>query len=250
MAFVLNNSVKINYEVEGDSNRDCLVLQHGFFGSISDWYDYGYVDALKTKYKLILIDARGHGKSDKPHCSEEYSLYLRSQDIIRILDAQKIDQCHYFGYSMGGWISFGLMKWFKSRFQSFILDAIHPCENDMLSLRNSVLTLEDWVPKHDVSAEHKKRFLSNDKEALLAAIEETRTDNTELLKNISVPCLMLAGENDAIHEKVRESAKLSSNIEFISIPHSDHWFSLYNSDFIIPQIERFIANITGAQSPA
>jgi pimeloyl-ACP methyl ester carboxylesterase len=44
-----------------------LVLQHGFTDSLETWYDLGYVEALKPQYRLILIDARGHGASDKPH---------------------------------------------------------------------------------------------------------------------------------------------------------------------------------------
>lgn len=245
MAFLLNDGIKINYMIEGKEDGECLVLQHGFFGSIEDWYDFGYVNNLKRNFKLILIDARGHGKSDKPHSSRQYSLYLRAQDVIKVLDAEKIDQCHYLGYSMGGWISFGLMKWFKQRFHSFILDAVHPYENDMLSMRDSVTTLNSWVPQHNVSEELKSRFLMNDRQALLAAIEEARTDNSDLLRNISVPCLMMDGENDPMYEKVKESSKLSKMIEFVTIPGADHWSSLYMSDFTIPQIEQFIKKIKG-----
>ncbi|WP_407313958.1 alpha/beta fold hydrolase [Desulfosporosinus sp. SB140] len=245
MAYIVNDGIKINYEIEGNRDGDCLVLQHGFFGSIEDWYDYGYVDSLKSNYNLILIDARGHGQSDKPHNFNQYSLYLRSQDIIKVLDAQQIQKCHYLGYSMGGWISFGLMKWFKQRFHSFILDAIHPYENDMLPLRDSVRTLERWVPQHNISEESKKRFLANDKEALLAAIEEARIDQTEIFGTISQPCLLMDGDNDPIYEKVKESSKLSSLIEFVTIPEADHWSSLYKSDQVVPFIKQFIHKISG-----
>jgi pimeloyl-ACP methyl ester carboxylesterase len=240
MSFILNEGLKINYEIEGERNRDCLVLQHGFFGNIDDWYDYGYVDNLKKYFKLILIDARGHGKSDKPHSWNQYSLFLRSLDVIKVLDTEKITKCHYLGYSMGGWIAFGLMKWFEQRFYSYILDAVHPYENDMIALRSQVMTLDNWVPDHIVSEEHKKRFLINDREALMAAITETRTDNSDLLKNISVPCLMMDGENDGMYGKVKKSSKLSTMIEFVTIPEANHWSSLYKSDFTIPHIEQFI----------
>ena len=42
------------------------MLQHGFTESVMDWYEAGYVEALRSEYRLILIDARGHGTSDKP----------------------------------------------------------------------------------------------------------------------------------------------------------------------------------------
>ena len=243
MTFVLNDGIRIRYETEGSANGSCLLLQHGFFGELQDWYDYGYVDNLKKYFKLILIDARGHGQSDKPHDPAEYSLRLRAQDVISVLDAEAVSKCHYLGYSMGGWISFGLMKWFPERFHSWILNAIHPYGNDMLPLRNQVKTLEHWIPDLNVSEEHKKRFLANDKEALAAAIAEARTDNSKLLKNLPVPCLMMDGENDPIYSKVCASAKSSPKIEFIGIPGADHWGSLYKSDFNIPRIKRFIDEI-------
>ena len=64
MPSVDNKGVSIHYRVEG--NGPPLVLGHGFTDSIDVWYERGYVAALKPKYRLVLIDARGHGQSDKP----------------------------------------------------------------------------------------------------------------------------------------------------------------------------------------
>ncbi len=238
MAFVANNGVKIHYEVEGAG--DPLVLQHGFFGSIEDWYEYGYVAALKEKFCLILIDARGHGASDKLYQPDQYSLYLRALDIVKVLDEQAVEKCHYLGYSMGGWIGFGLLKWFSERCNSFILNAIHPYATDLGELGEAVRTLDQWVPQSPMSEPHKQRFLANDKAALLAAVTENRTDNTDRLRNITVPCLMMDGANDEIYGAVRDSSKLSERIEFVTIPHADHGGTLSRSDLVIPHVERFL----------
>jgi pimeloyl-ACP methyl ester carboxylesterase len=64
MAFANNKGIRIHYEVEGDGPP--LVIQHGYSDSIETWYELGYVDALKGTHRLILVDARGHGASDKP----------------------------------------------------------------------------------------------------------------------------------------------------------------------------------------
>ncbi len=238
MAFIINNNVKINYKVEGEG--DCLVLQHGLYGSLEDWYEYGYVDALKKRFKLILIDARGHGKSDKPHISEEYSLYLRALDVIMVLDAEKIENCHYMGYSMGGWISFGLMNWFPSRINSFILSSIHPYENNMNSIQEVLNTIDIWVPKSSISDERKQRILQNDSEALWASVQDKREDNTEALRNIEVPCLVIAGEDDEIFTSVKEGSKLSNKIKFVPIPKADHISSLSMSVEVIMHIQNFL----------
>ena len=65
---------------------NALVLQHGFSESVVDWYEAGYVDALRSDYRLILIDARGHGASDKPHDPGAYELERRVADVVAVLD--------------------------------------------------------------------------------------------------------------------------------------------------------------------
>jgi pimeloyl-ACP methyl ester carboxylesterase len=241
MALVSNGNVTIHYEVAGEGEP--LVLQHGFFGSIQDWYEYGYVEALKRRFQLLLIDARGHGASAKPHQPEEYSLYLRALDVVKVLDAQKIEKCHYLGYSMGGWIGFGLMQWFPARFRSFVLSAIQPYAMETLGMREAVATLERWVPQLPISEARKERFLSNDREALLAAVAENRTDNAEALRNLTVPCLLMAGDRDAIYQAVRQSSRLSGRIELVTIPGADHNATLSRSDRVIPELERFLKGI-------
>lgn len=65
MPYANNQGVQIYYQVTG--NGSPLVLQHGFSASIADWYIFGYVEKLHNNHRLILVDARGHGASDKLH---------------------------------------------------------------------------------------------------------------------------------------------------------------------------------------
>lgn len=242
MPFITNEGVNIHYKVEGQGPG--VILQHGFFGSMEDWYEYGYVDALKDDYQVILVDARGHGKSEKLYEASQYAPYLRAKDIITVMDAVGVEKSHYIGYSMGGWISFGLMRWFSDRFKSFILNGAHPFPTDLDNLRGAVQTLEEWVPQFKTSEANKKRLLNNDKKALLAAIEEKRVDNTEVVINVKVPCLMLAGEEDALLENARAGAALTPLAKFEMIPGADHGDSLYCSHLTIPMIQRFLMNVS------
>ena len=70
MPYADNNGVRIHYHVEGEGTP--LVLQHGLTSSIMRWYSFGFVDALKNDYRLLIIDARGHGDSDKIYGAEAY----------------------------------------------------------------------------------------------------------------------------------------------------------------------------------
>jgi pimeloyl-ACP methyl ester carboxylesterase len=87
---------KIYYEEEGDGPP--LVLLHGLTSnSHATWRDAGYVEALKRDYRLILIDARGHGKSDKPHDRASYVWPTPVNDVVAVLDKLAIPQAHILG---------------------------------------------------------------------------------------------------------------------------------------------------------
>jgi len=74
MPWANNHGVRIHYELEGEGPP--LILLHGLSEDLAWCRDYGYVESLKNDYKLILIDARGHGASDKPHNPDAYKLEL------------------------------------------------------------------------------------------------------------------------------------------------------------------------------
>ena len=80
MPYATNQGVRIYYEVEGAGPP--LVLHHGSFGSSADWTELGYADDLKRDHQLVLLDARGHGKSDKPYDPAAYDLRLRALDVV------------------------------------------------------------------------------------------------------------------------------------------------------------------------
>ncbi len=108
MPYVKNQGVRIHYEVEG---QGCpLVLHHGSFGSLNDWRESGYVEALRPNYRLILIDARGHGASTKPHDPDAYRMELRVSDIVAVLDDLGVATAHFMGWSLGGYVGYGIAK--------------------------------------------------------------------------------------------------------------------------------------------
>src|SRR5438046_9019909 len=140
MPYANHQSTRIHYQVEGEGPP--LVLQHGFTGNLKRWYSFGYVDALKADYQLILVDARGHGASDKPHDPAAYALPLRVGDVLAVLDALHLDKVDYWGYSMGGWIGFGMAKYAAKRVQSLVIGGAHPYEQ---RLPASSRLLTKWI---------------------------------------------------------------------------------------------------------
>src|SRR5450830_404381 len=124
MPFVVSAGRRIHYEVSG-AGPD-LFLHHGFTSSAQAWRFFGFTEVLQQHYRVIALDALGHGLSDKPRDTSAYTLQQRSADVVAILDDLQIEQVNYCGYSLGGWVGYGLVRHARERLHSLVLGAAHP----------------------------------------------------------------------------------------------------------------------------
>jgi pimeloyl-ACP methyl ester carboxylesterase len=246
MPYADNGSVRIHYEVEGEGPP--LVLQHGFSESVVDWYETGYVKALKPDYRLILIDARGHGDSDKPHDPEAYLLNRRVGDVTAVLDALDIATAVYWGYSMGGWIGFGMANYAKERVRALVIGGQHPYSRSLVALRQLVQRgiaqgsgafvagmEEIFGPE---SAERKERLLSADLKAYLALVQD-RPGLDDILPTMLMPCCLYAGEVDPIYPEVEECSRHIPLATFFSLPGLNHCDAYTRSELVLPRVTGF-----------
>ena len=94
------NSIKICYEIHGEGKS--VILIHGF-GSTKDEWKLAQVGPLSEKFKVIIFDNRGAGKSDHP--DEPYLMEMFADDINSLMEHLKIDKAHIIGLSLGGMIA-------------------------------------------------------------------------------------------------------------------------------------------------
>lgn len=92
------NGIKLYYEVHGRGEPLMLVSGIGYGG----WVWYKQVPALSERFRVILIDNRGAGQSDKP--DEPYTVEIFAADTVGLLDALQVEQAHVLGASLGGMI--------------------------------------------------------------------------------------------------------------------------------------------------
>jgi len=246
MPYAHNGGVRIHYEAEGKG--PALVLQHGFTESVVDWYETGYVEALKPDYRLILIDARGHGDSDKPHDPDAYVLNRRVADIVAVLDALGIAKVLYWGYSMGGWIGFGLAKYAKERVRALVIGGQHPYARSMGALREMVQKgiaqgsgafvagMEEMFGPE--STERKERLLSADLKAYLALVQD-RPGLDDILATMPIPCCLYAGEIDPLYPEVEECSRHIPGVTFFSLRGLNHC-DAYRSELVLPRVTGFL----------
>lgn len=117
---------KIAFETVG--RGDPLVLVHGFFGDRTTWRSAGHVEALADGFRLILIDARGHGGSAAPHDAASYEIGRQVDDVLAVLDALDIDQAAMWGASMGGIIGLHLLARHPERLTGLVAGGAHAGE--------------------------------------------------------------------------------------------------------------------------
>ena len=82
--YTSSDGTKIYYEVKGSG--DAVVLVHGFVVNGESWKKTAmYNDLLSSGYKVITMDLRGNGKSDKPLNPELYLHDVESIDVMGIV---------------------------------------------------------------------------------------------------------------------------------------------------------------------
>lgn len=114
-----SDGIQIHYK-DSSSNAYPLVLLHGYSMNMDMWYEKGIATELAKDYRVIALDLRGHGASDKPKSLEAYGPKM-GQDVINLLDHLNIDKAHMIGYSMGAFIVGRLLVTHPSRISSATL---------------------------------------------------------------------------------------------------------------------------------
>lgn len=109
------NDIRLYYEIHGEGIP--LVLIMGLRRNLEWWYCQ--IPDLAKRFKVIVFDNRGAGRSDKPEM--EYSIRLFAEDTACLMDALNIPDAHILGVSMGGYIAQELAIHYPDRVKSLIL---------------------------------------------------------------------------------------------------------------------------------
>jgi pimeloyl-ACP methyl ester carboxylesterase len=255
MPYANNQGVRIHYRVEGEGPP--LVLQHGFTQCIEDWYEAGYIDALKGDFRLILVDARGHGASDKPHDPAAYPLEIRAGDVVAALDALGIEKAHFWGYSMGSWIALGMAAYAPDRVNALAVGGGHPFAHDLAATRSLVrralaegkvigeegrgifVASQEKMHARRTSVGLRERWIKADLDAYLA-LSLDRPSLEDIWQTMEIPCCLYVGEADPLLAQARDASRLNPRVQFFSLPDLDHVEGFYRMDLVLPRMRSFL----------
>jgi pimeloyl-ACP methyl ester carboxylesterase len=250
MPYVKNGNISIYYEMQG--NGPPLVMHHGFARSLEDWKNYGYVERLKNEYTLIIIDARGHGKSDKPHRPEAYTMDERAGDVTSVLDTLQIEKTNFFGYSYGGRVAYELGKCLPERIVSLIIGSCGAGTLSSKYINRNIKQLQDNSEDIPPTSPAKSTTLPdqrlNDINALVAILKQPWIDLQKDLSEMKMPVLLFGGETDYALPGMLEAVKLLPNVTFMSLPGLNHIDVIRQSDLIIPLVKNFLSQFNSSNT--
>lgn len=229
---------------EDEAGEGAPVVFHGGFGEpIELVRGSPLVRAVPPdEFRRIYVDHRGHGRSDKPHDPEAYSMPVRAGDAVAVLDELKVDRSHFVGMSWGGRLGFGIGEHAPERVLSLVIGGQQPYEwpdSPLVQVVTEGLAaaktegsmiplLEAFEEFWDVTFPDERRHqtLDNDPAALAAAWKAALDEGpiSDDLGSWSVPCLILIGESDVdFLEQAQRAAAEIPDAEFMSMVASDHY---------------------------
>ncbi len=194
-------------------------------------------------------------KSDKPDDPAAYDAETQARDIVAVLDELGIDKTHYFGYSLGGRLGWGLAKYAPERLHSLIIGGNSPAAYDAsewaawlidTGVEDYAHIVEDgarnigvWHP--DIYAV----YAANDLQAVtLATGEPHKVDYTKDLADMSMPILLLVGTYDEDYPGMLSANQNLPNPTFVSMLGQDPAQTFLLSAQALPYITEFLAEVS------
>ncbi len=244
--FFDSDGVRIRYLDAGEG--DAVVLLHGFALSAEvNWGLTGLLDSLPQEYRMLALDQRGHGRSDKPHDREEYGLEF-IEDVLRLLDALEIEKAHVVGYSMGGTLALRLAADNPDRVRSVVAGgagwvppgtplppglADWPAKIELVAEEGGSLTDALWQSGWPDPAPEMRAFMdSNDARALAAVL--TAMPESDLtaaaVRTIDVPILAVIGEADFARPAVAALVDVKPDVEVSVLAGKNHATALFDAE--------------------
>ena len=259
------NNHTISYTDEGPDNAPVIILIHGFPLNKSMWNKQ--VEALIETYRVIAYDVRGHGNSTSG--TDDFTIELFVTDLIRLMDALKIEKAMLCGLSMGGYIALSAVENFPKRFGALILCDTN-CVADTPEAKGKRMMSIESIQKNGLE-QYAKESLGNlfapesfvtNKEKIALVKEMIKGTSVQSLSNtlialskrketcaglvtIHIPVLIVVGKEDKITppEAALLMQKKIKGSKLNIIEHAGHLSNIENSYEFNGQLRKFISSV-------
>lgn len=266
MPFIKINGAQLYYEDQG-AGPETIVFAHSLLYSCR-MFDK-QVDAFKDRYRCVTFDFRGQGRSEVT--DNGYDMDTLADDAAELIRQLACAPCHFLGFSMGGFVGLRLAVHQPALLRSLILvsTSADPEPRDHLPKYKLLNFLTRWFGPWAVARqvmpimfskgfltdpvraqlreEWRQHFLNNDRTGVTRAVNGViyRDGIYDLLPNITVPTLIMAGENDIATTPDRSERMRTQipNAQMVTIPRTGHMSPVEEPDAVNTALTDFLAGL-------
>lgn len=224
-----SDGVEIAYDVAGDGPP--VLLIHGYASnSRINWGETGWVRVLtEAGHRVITMDNRGHGESQKLYDPAQYSAVIMADDGKRLLDHLNIQKADVMGYSMGARVTAFVLINHPERVRRAVLGGLAarmisgvPGSTDIAA----AMEADDLAEVKDPQGRAFRIFAmrtGGDLKALAACIRSSRVKiKPEALAQITQPVLVAAGDKDELAGEIAPLVDAIPGSKGLLLPGKDH----------------------------
>jgi pimeloyl-ACP methyl ester carboxylesterase len=254
--FASFDGVELAYRVTGSGPP--VVLLHGFAAdSERNWVGPGVVAALEgAGRQTVVLDARGHGHSDKPHEPSAYANAAMARDVTCLVEHLGIEQVDVCGYSMGARTAMTLAA-SGEHVRSAVFGGVgrrlgSRAMTESAPTIGEGLVAADAASIDDPVARGFREFADSTKADLkaLSAFQLSGAFPRTDLSTIRVPALVIAGADDRLAGSPHDLAERIPGAE-VEVVTGDHLSAVFDPAFR-EAIVAFLARVDakeGSSSP-
>ncbi len=255
MAITRRSGVPIWYETVGDGPP--VTLLHGMMGRSEIWRLEGYVEGLQDRHQLILIDARGHGRSGRPTDPADYGLHCHVADVRAVLDDLNVASTAMCGWSMGAGTALRFAACAPERISAVAAlgaplewvgfpDVPPPIEDEDQD--------EGWAARFEhegmawVAADLERegrpawaRLVERADPIAMAACDRgwcRPEPSPRGLRDLPMPLLFAWGEHEI---RPGDTSPVPERARLVIVPGADHVGAFRRTDVLLPELQAFLA---------
>jgi pimeloyl-ACP methyl ester carboxylesterase len=248
------NGIELYYEVHGQGYP--VVFLHGFSASHVMWQPQ--VPALSREYQFIIYDARGHGQTDSPPSVDQYSADIAVEDLFQLLGHLGIKKAVVGGLSMGGYESLRFYLTHPDMVAALIVMDTGPgyrnpehrdewnrgreeLAQQLETKGIEALAATATESRRDVVLNHNPIGLAHMSRKVVAQHDSWVIEN---LDKVTVPTLVLVGENDEAFLRAAEyMARKITGAGHIVVPKAGHAANIDNTEFFNKALLDFLGKL-------
>jgi N-formylmaleamate deformylase len=268
--YVESNGIKLHYTRTG-GDKPPMVLAHGITDNGLCWT--AVAEVLEDAYDIVMVDARGHGKSDSPE-NGDYGWKAHAEDINGVVEGLGLDKPIVLGHSMGAMSALTYAALYPDSPRAILLEDPSPqweqpgrspetIAERRQGFRDRILSLKDKTREEIIALQREAEPGWSDKELepwadakihvnvavadLLIRDKNNTMDWSSKLPAVSCPTLLITAEVDrgaiVTLKAVEQVRSFIPHIQVESVADAGHCIHRDEFDAYMDIVQNFLADL-------